>query len=198
MCVGSMYRYKISRHRHRLSHLGMKITLDLLTHLLYTVLHQLMKGNKMIAWEDLPEVEKLAATYYDLYKDAHGVRPRWIYNDRGECLYSEQEMKDMLDRLHTDAQAIWDEEAREEAERVAAFEAKLVELQKTGAADREAAIQWYLQSLELATWVLEYGGEHVCYELGLPYKMAPQFDPVRQAILNQMDANKEAASLQQW
>lgn len=130
----------------------------------------------MIEWNDLPEVEKLAATYYDLYKDAHGIRPRWIYNERGECLYSEEEMKDMLDRLYDEAKEIWDREAEEEKARVEAFEETIEKFLKVGAKDREEAIFWYVQSLQLDKWDLMYGGERVCYAQGLPYKMEKIFD----------------------
>lgn len=135
----------------------------------------------MIEWNDLPEVEKLAATYYDLYKDAHGTRPRWIYGVHevtGEmgCVYSEEEMRDMLDRLYDEAQEIWDREAEEEKAHVEAFEETIEKFLKVGAKDREEAIFWYVQSLQLDKWDLMYGGERVCYAQGLPYKMATIFD----------------------
>lgn len=145
----------------------------------------------MTSWDEMSKVEQLAATYYDLYKDAHGIRPRWIYGVHevtGEvgCVYSEEEMGEMLDRLHVEAQEIWDQEASEEAERVANFEAKLVELQALGANDRETAILWFVQSLDLDQWELQYGGERICYSLGLPYKMQTMFDPAVNKVLNEM------------
>lgn len=32
----------------------------------------------MKAWNELTKLEQLAITHWDAYKDAHGVRPRWI------------------------------------------------------------------------------------------------------------------------
>jgi hypothetical protein len=32
----------------------------------------------MKPWNELTRLEKLAITHWDAYKDAHGVRPRWI------------------------------------------------------------------------------------------------------------------------
>jgi hypothetical protein len=32
----------------------------------------------MKAWNELTRLEQLAITHWDAYKDAHGVRPRWI------------------------------------------------------------------------------------------------------------------------
>lgn len=32
----------------------------------------------MKPWNELTRLEQLAITHWDAYKDAHGVRPRWI------------------------------------------------------------------------------------------------------------------------
>ena len=32
----------------------------------------------MKTWNELTQLEQLAITHWDAYKDAHGVRPRWI------------------------------------------------------------------------------------------------------------------------
>jgi len=32
----------------------------------------------MKTWNELTRLEQLAITHWDAYKDAHGVRPRWI------------------------------------------------------------------------------------------------------------------------
>ena len=29
-------------------------------------------------WEEMSDLEQAQATYWDMYKDAYGVRPRWI------------------------------------------------------------------------------------------------------------------------
>ena len=32
----------------------------------------------MKTWEELTELEKKQAMFWDFYKDVHGVRPRWV------------------------------------------------------------------------------------------------------------------------
>lgn len=36
----------------------------------------------MKRWEELSELEKKQATFWDFYKDVHGVRPRWATEEQ--------------------------------------------------------------------------------------------------------------------
>jgi len=36
------------------------------------------KGSKMLSWEDMSQLEQAQCIYWDMYKDAYGVRPRGI------------------------------------------------------------------------------------------------------------------------
>lgn len=36
----------------------------------------------MKIWEELSELEKKQATFWDFYKDVHGVRPRWVTEEQ--------------------------------------------------------------------------------------------------------------------
>ena len=44
-------------------------------HFCYTM-YIMKKGEKIMKWEDLPEIDQLAQIYSDQYKDAYGFRPR--------------------------------------------------------------------------------------------------------------------------
>ena len=56
---------------------------------------------------------------------------------------------------------------------IADFEAMVSQNIALGAPDRETAIRWLVDSLDLGKTAQDAG--YVCYELGLPYSMAPLF-----------------------
>lgn len=118
----------------------------------------------MIAWEDLPKVEQLAGEYYDFYKDVHGIRPRWIFNSEGNCVYTEQEMEAMLERLAKEAEVVWAEEKAREEEAVKKFEQHVTNTICMGAKDRATALRWIMEASKAdGDW------SYFCYLEGLPY-----------------------------
>ena len=54
------------------------------------------------AWDDLPEIDQLAQIYSDVYKDKHGIRPRWMNFDS----MSVEELKEALKRLEEEPDTI--------------------------------------------------------------------------------------------
>ena len=123
-------------------------------------------------WEQLSRKEQLEAIFWDAYKDAHGFRPRHM----NVAAMTEQELEAELEYL---SKLIEEQEtARIEAEHLAAckFEQRVLDLIAMGAGDRETAIRWIVQSLNPHSTDLMYGGEWVCYELGLEYSLAPMFN----------------------
>ena len=112
-------------------------------------------------WEEMTVLEQMACQYWDMYKDAHGIRPRGIDTSS----WSEQDFQeefDYLGRLITEQ-----EEARVEVEHMASikFEQRILDLILVGAGDRATAIRW----------VHEAEGsngddEFLCYLCGLPYR----------------------------
>lgn len=123
-------------------------------------------------WEELSKVEQLASTYYDYYKDVHGIRPRWIYeaNEHGEavCIYSEQEMLDMLDRLAKEAEVVFAEEAEREAEAIKEFESNVAIVIANGAKDRATALRWIFDA-EDDGGAMDRDLDYLCFNFGLPY-----------------------------
>jgi len=111
----------------------------------------------------------------DLHKDAYGFRPSVEFS--------------MLWQLSSDdqKQEIWDDlvaimqrsmEAEEAAEKAAfeAFEGQIQAALLSGAADRETAIRWVVEALDLSEAELTYGGEHVCFLMGIPFSYTQELD----------------------
>ena len=116
--------------------------------------------NELKSWDELSRKEQLEGIYWDMYKEAHGFRPRHIRLD----LCTEAELEADLDRLQV---IIADNELlRKAAEEKAAhaFEMRILSILACGAKDREMALRW----------VHEAEGsngddEFLCYLVGLPY-----------------------------
>ena len=111
--------------------------------------------------------------FSDLYKDAHGHRPR------GHRFYdATPDEKEVIwnDTLHALEVTIEDDKAAEVAA-IETFEKNIADIEVV-AGNRKTAIRWFVESLELSDGDKMYGGEYVCHSLGLPYKMKSIFDEV--------------------
>jgi hypothetical protein len=111
-------------------------------------------------WEDMSVLEQMACQYWDMYKDAHGFRPRGI----DTSAWTEEDfMKEFeyMGKLITQQ-----EEARVEAEHMASvrFEQRILDLMATGAEDRETAIRWIHEAEGTSG-----DDEYLCWTLGLSY-----------------------------
>ena len=113
------------------------------------------------SWDELSRKEQLEGIYWDMYKEAHGFRPRHIRLD----LCTEAELEADLNRLQS---IINDNEVqRQTAEEKAAhdFEMRVLSLLQTGAKDRAMALRW-IHEAEGSNGDDEY----LCYLVGLPYR----------------------------
>ena len=111
------------------------------------------------SWDEMTVLEQMQCQYWDMYKDAYGVRPRGIDTSS----WTETEFEAEFEVL---ARAINQEEAERkvrEAEAVAAFEDRVLNLMHTGT-NRERVIAW-LMDAEGANGDHEY----FCFTQGLPY-----------------------------
>ena len=111
-------------------------------------------------WEEMSTLEQYACQYWDMYKDAYGVRPRGI----DTSTWSEADFEDEFASLGSVIQ-------REEADRKVAeatamhdFEMRMQTLMMTGAKDRATAMRW-IHEAEGSNGDDEY----LCFLLGLPY-----------------------------
>ena len=112
------------------------------------------------SWEDMTDLEQARETYWDMYKDAYGVRPRWIDTTAWTLEVIEAEFASLATAIE---QAEVQRRA-DEAEAVAKFEQHIVNTMCMGARDRETALRWIMDaSTANGDW------DYLCWDLGLPY-----------------------------
>jgi len=58
----------------------------------------------MKPWAELTRLEQLAITHWDAYKDAHGVRPRWIDTSQWTESDFESEIELLIEIMKRDNQ----------------------------------------------------------------------------------------------
>ena len=111
-------------------------------------------------WEEMTTLEQYACQYWDMYKDAYGVRPRWIDTTKWTEADFEREFVQLSvtiaeeDRIRKEAQAKASYD----------FEMRVQGLLMSGAKDRDMALRW-IHEAEGANGDDEY----LCFVLGLPY-----------------------------
>ena len=113
------------------------------------------------SWEEMSVVEQMACQYWDMYKDAYGVRPRGINTDSWTEADFEAEFVSLSKVIEQE------NKDREAAEEVAMheFEMRMQDLFRSGATDREMAMRWIHEAEET-----NGDDEYLCYTLGLPYR----------------------------
>ena len=112
------------------------------------------------SWEEMSVLEQMQCQYWDMYKDAYGVRPRGI----DTSTWTEYAFQVEFEHLALVIQQ--EETARKESEASAAvrFEAQMDSLMQSGAVSRDAALKW-IHEAEGSNGDDEY----LCFLLGLPY-----------------------------
>lgn len=116
--------------------------------------------NEVNTWENLSRKEQLEAIVWDMYKEAHGIRPRHM----NLAAMTEAELE--AECRHLEAEIEMADKARraDQAAAVLRFSKRIDEVIKSGAKDRETAMRW----------IHEADGsngddEYLCYLNGLPY-----------------------------
>jgi len=117
----------------------------------------------MTAWEDMTEKEQLECIFWDMYKDAHGFRPRHMM----EAIRSAtvEELRKDMDQLQIIIADNEREREQEQARAVEAFELRVSSLLNIGAQDRAMALRWIHEAEDTSG-----DDEYLCYTLGLPYR----------------------------
>jgi len=112
------------------------------------------------SWEELTTLEQYSSIYWDMYKDAFGIRPRGIDTSSWTEADFQSEFKELGEIID-----------REEKVRVAAqqnavfsFEKRVDDLIFSGAKDRATAMRWIHEAEDT-----QGDDEYLCYTLGLPY-----------------------------
>lgn len=114
----------------------------------------------LTTWEEMTELEQAQCLYWDMYKDAHGHRPRGI-DTSAWTLADFQEQFKYLGRVVAD-----NEQQREEAEQRAQqdFELRVQNLRMSGARSREQALRWIHEAEGT-----QGDDEQLCWQLGLGF-----------------------------
>ena len=112
-------------------------------------------------WEEMSDLEQAQCQYWDMYKDAYGVRPRGIDTSTWTLADFEMEFASLGAVINRE------EANRKESEQTAAheFEMRIQSILACGAKDRAMALRWIHEAEET-------GGDDdfLCWTLGLPYR----------------------------
>ena len=116
--------------------------------------------SEFTTWEEMSTLEQMASQYWDMYKDAHGIRPRGIDTSS----WTEADFNKEFEELNLISELNCRQ--RREDEQVAArkFESRVKELMEIGAKDREMSMRW-IHEAEGSNG----DDEFLCYLVGLSY-----------------------------
>ena len=112
-------------------------------------------------WEELTELEQAQATFWDMYKDAHGFRPRHIDTSSWTLEQFDQEFAELSEvmRANDIQQGI------EEAIAIEKFERRIAEMISIGAKDVAMAMRWMHEAEDT-----QGDNDYLAWTLGLPYR----------------------------
>ena len=111
------------------------------------------------SWEEMTALEQAQCTYWDMYKDAYGVRPRGVDTGTWTLADFDAEFKLLGEIIEKENIALKEAQARA----IVAFEDRVTNLMHTGTC-RERVIAW-LMDAESANGDSEY----FAFTQGLPY-----------------------------
>ena len=112
-------------------------------------------------WEQMSDLEQAQCQYWDMYKDAYGVRPRGVDTSMWTLADFDAEFKLLGEIIKQEnvARQIAQHEAAH------AFEQRMLKTLDCGAKDREMAMRWIHEAEGT-----NGDDEFLCWTLGLPYQ----------------------------
>jgi len=116
--------------------------------------------NEFKSWEEMSTLEQYACQYWDMYKDAWGVRPRGI----DTSAWTEAEFEAEFVQLSKTIDANYKEQLASEERAAHDFEMRMLSLLQSGAKDREMALRWVHEAEGS-----DGDDEYLCFLVGLPY-----------------------------
>jgi hypothetical protein len=112
------------------------------------------------SWDEYTPLEQAAMTWWDMYKDAYGVRPRgtdtsdWsLAKFRAEMLYLQECIKSNERQREMD-----------EAFNIKRFEERVAKVIELGARDRAMALRWIHEAEDT-----DGDDDYLCFRVGVPY-----------------------------
>jgi hypothetical protein len=111
-------------------------------------------------WEEMTVLEQMQCQYWDMYKDAHGFRPRHVDTFHWTEADFEAEFKILGEVIEREAVIRKESELKAEVD----FEMRVQSIISCGAKDRAMALRWIHEAEGT-------GGddEFLCWTVGLPY-----------------------------
>ena len=113
------------------------------------------------SWEELSDLEQAQATFWDMYKDAHGIRPRGIDTSTWTMADFDREFKYLGQVIN--AEEVIRKQAEEKA--VEEFERRVAEMLTLGARDIDMAMRWIHEAEDT-----NGDSDYLAWTLGLPYR----------------------------
>ena len=112
------------------------------------------------SWEELSQLEQAQSMYWDMYKDAYGVRPRGVDTSHWTLEDFEAEFEGLGVAIEAE------EKVRVQAEQnaVFSFEKRISDLMFSGAKDRATAMRWIHEAEDT-----NGDDEYLAWTLSLPY-----------------------------
>jgi hypothetical protein len=117
--------------------------------------------NEFKSWEEMSTLEQYACQFWDMYKDAYGVRPRGI--DTSTWIEADFEREFVY--LSSTIESNYKDQLASEAKAIERFEAQVQSFIESGAKDRATAIRWFHEAEGS-----NGDDEYLCFLLGLPYR----------------------------
>jgi len=116
--------------------------------------------SEFTTWEEMSTLEQMASQYWDMYKDAHGIRPRGIDTSS----WTEADFNKEFEGLNLISELNCRQRQADEQDAARKFEQHVTNTICMGARDRETALRWIMDASNAnGDW------EYLCYDLGLPY-----------------------------
>ena len=116
--------------------------------------------SEFTTWEQMSDLEQAQCQYWDMYKDAYGVRPRGVDTSAWTLADFDAEFKLLGEIIKQEDIA----RKAAETEAIAKFEQHVINTMCMGARNRETALRWIMDASNAnGDW------EYLCYDLGLPY-----------------------------
>jgi len=120
-------------------------------------------------WDEMSTLEQMQAQYWDMYKDAYGIRPRHMNLEAMTEADFEAEFKILGEAIEREAAIRKENEHKAEVD----FEMRVQNLLVTGARNRAMALRW-IHEAEGSNG----DDEFLCYLVGLPYGYFRKVDKV--------------------
>lgn len=116
--------------------------------------------SELTSWEDMTPLEQAQCTYWDMYKDAYGHRPRGIDTSSWTLAAFDTEFAVLGKIIEEENQ----QRKQAQAAAIVRFEEQVKSFIKMGANDRKTALRWFHEAEQT-----NGDDEYLCFCLGLPY-----------------------------